>query len=327
MLLVPNVQDAEIDRDGFDGFAVQHTLRAPIHCTGIGVHGGLPVTLRLVPAPENTGIVFRRVDLDPVSDIPARFDRVTDTRLCTLLTSEDGRASVGTVEHLMAALAGCQIDNALVEIDGPEVPIMDGSAEPFVFLIECAGIAAQSARRKAIRILKPVMVRDGDKIASFQPALEFSLSLEIDFASRAIGRQQRSASFGAFRNELSRARTFGFVADVEALRAAGLGRGGSLDNAILIDGDTVLNPEGTRYEDEFVRHKMLDAVGDLSLAGYPILGKFVGSRSGHAMNNRLLHSLFASQENWALVDMPEPPTLSSMAEPAPYPRQVAAVAF
>jgi UDP-3-O-[3-hydroxymyristoyl] N-acetylglucosamine deacetylase len=222
-----------------------------------------------------------------------------------LLTSEDGRASVGTVEHLMAALAGCGIDNALIEIDGPEVPIMDGSAEPFVFLIECAGIAVQAARRRAILILKTVSVEDGEKRAALRPAPEFSLALRIDFASRAIGRQHRFTAFGpeAFKDELARARTFGFAHEVEALRQAGLGRGGSLDNAVIIDGDRVLNEEGTRYPDEFVRHKLLDAVGDLYLAGRPILGHFEGVRSGHGMNNRLLRTLFASAA-WVEVDMP-----------------------
>lgn len=278
----------------------QKTLKHPIRATGIGLHSGIPVTMRLCPAAPGTGIRFRRTDVtgvDPV--VPARWDRVADTRLCTLLANADG-VSVGTVEHLMAALVGCEIDNLEVEIDGPEVPVMDGSSAPFVFLVDCAGIVEQDAPRRVLRVLKSVSVSDGDRAIRIDPAPAFSVTMCIDFAHVAVGRQEKGLTLvnGTFRRELASARTFGFLDDIERLRALGLARGGSLDNAIVIGRDGVLNAEGTRFPDEFVRHKILDCVGDLSLAGAPIMGMVTASRSGHEINNRLLHALFADPAAW-----------------------------
>jgi len=256
------------------------------------------------PAAVGAGIQFRRTDLPQgASVIPARWDHVVDTKLCTVIGNSRG-AVVGTVEHLMAALAGLGIDNATVDVDGPEVPIMDGSAEAFVFLIECAGIAEQSAPRKRIRVLKRIAVGDERASASLTPASCGTLDFSLDFASPAIGRQERSVRLegGAFKRELSRARTFGFAEEVEHLRKAGLVRGGSLDNAVVIGADRVLNREGLRYGDEFVRHKLLDAMGDLYLAGAAIDGRFTGTRSGHALNNQLLRALFADSDAWEWAD-------------------------
>jgi UDP-3-O-[3-hydroxymyristoyl] N-acetylglucosamine deacetylase len=328
MSVTEDAPNPEMSGIALSGYAQQKTLRSSIGCTGVGVHSGRPVSLKLLPAPVNSGIVFRRIDLSPAVEIKALWHRVTDTRLCTVVTSEDGRASVGTVEHLMAALAGCQIDNAVIEIDGAEVPIMDGSAEPFVFLIGCAGTLRQNAIRTAIRILKPVEVMEGDKRAAFMPAGQFSLNLEIDFAGSPVGRQARRTVLGedSFRDELAKARTFGFMHEVEMLKKNGLARGGSLDNAIVIDGQTILNKGGLRYKDEFVRHKLLDAVGDLYLAGRPIIGHFEGARSGHAMNNLLLRALFAQESAWIETDMPNPETAPGMGGSVFKPRQIAASA-
>ena len=256
------------------------------------------------PAAIDTGILFKRTDpAGAGAAIPARWNRVVDTRLCTTIGDGDG-VQIGTVEHLMAAFSGLGIDNATVEIDGPEVPIMDGSADAFVFLIECAGIFEQSAPRKRIRILKRVAVADGEASAALMPAPFAALDFALDFASPAIGRQERSLRLdeGTFKRELSRARTFGFAEEVEQLRKAGLARGGSLDNAIVIGSDRVLNREGLRYADEFVRHKLLDAVGDLYLAGAPIDGRLHAVRSGHALNNQLLSALFADPEAWTVTE-------------------------
>ncbi len=285
----------------------QHTLKAPIHCSGLGLHTGDRITLSLCPADPDTGIVFRRTDLtNGARDIPARFDRVVDTRLCTTLVNDHG-TRVATVEHLMAALAGCGVDNAVVEIDGREVPIMDGSAAPFVFLIECAGVAAQDAPRRTLVVERPVSVEDAPAAARLEPGPGFTLALGIAFESRAIGRQDLFVEIGgdSFKTELCRARTFGFLQEVEALRAAGLARGGSLENAVVVDGDRIVNEEGLRCEDEFVRHKALDCVGDLALAGYPITGHFRGHRTGHGLNNRMLHAFFADSENWTLMPVEE----------------------
>jgi len=283
--------------------AKQHTLRSAISCTGVGLHSGTTTTLTLRPADIDSGIQFRRVDKNGAV-IPALWSSVSDTRLNTCISNADG-VSVRTIEHLMSALAGLGVDNAVIEIDGEEVPVMDGSAAPFVFLIECAGLAEQSAPRQAIKILRAVTVQDGDKSATLRPADDFTMSMEIDFRATAIGRQSMTVSVGAdaFKSEISRARTFGFEQEVEAMRAAGLGRGGSLENAVVISGDgsSVLNEEGLRYDDEFVRHKLLDAIGDLSLAGGPIQGEFIGVRTGHALNNKLLHALFADRAAWIRV--------------------------
>ena len=286
----------------------QKTLKSAIGCKGVGLHSGSKVAIRLLPAPADTGIVFRRTDIaGGGAVVPALWSNVGDTRLNTCIENEAG-VSVGTVEHLMAALAGMEIDNAFVDINGPEVPVMDGSAFPFVFLIECAGVVEQDAPRRAIKVLKRVTVADGGRSASLFPGDGFSLTVEIDFAAAVIARQQCSLRFesGIFRSEISRARTFGFEHEVAQLRAAGLARGGSLDNAVVVSGDRVLNEDGLRYDDEFVRHKMLDAVGDLYLAGAPIIGRFHGIRCGHEMNNRLLAELFADSSAWTYVNADAP---------------------
>ncbi len=283
----------------------QQTLKSAISCTGIGLHSGEKVTMTLHPADVDAGITFRRTDLaGGGAEISVGHNSVRDTRLCTTIGTDDGKL-IGTVEHLMAALAGAGIDNAMIEVGGPEVPIMDGSSAPFLFLIDCAGVVEQEAARKAIRVLKPVTVSEGDKSATLLPSDSFSLDFEIDFASPAVASQSMSIGLtdGVFKNELARARTFGFMHEVEALWAAGLAKGGSLDNAIVISGDKVMNEDGLRYEDEFVRHKILDAVGDLYIAGAPLLAHYDGVRSGHALNNLLLHELFSDPANYEIVDM------------------------
>jgi UDP-3-O-[3-hydroxymyristoyl] N-acetylglucosamine deacetylase len=283
----------------------QKTLKSSIGCTGIGLHSGRKVSMTLCPAEANAGIVFRRTDL-PGDDgiVAAHWKNVVDTRMATTLGNEAG-AQIGTVEHLMAALAGCGVDNAVIEIDGPEVPVMDGSSQPFVFLIECAGLTEQAAPRRAIRIDKPVTVGDGRKSITGSPDGVFSVSFEIDFEDSVVARQHLNICLvnGAFKSDVARARTFGFAHEVDALRAAGLARGGSLDNAVVISGDKVLNGDGLRYEDEFVRHKILDCVGDLYLAGAPIIGQIVASRSGHALNNKFLFALLEDETAWSYVEM------------------------
>lgn len=284
---------------------LQHTLKGPIYCSGTGLHSGARVSLALQPAAPDTGVVFRRTDVrgdDTI--IPGRFDRVSDTRLCTTLSNEAG-VSVSTVEHLMAALSGCALDNVVVEVSGPELPIMDGSSEPFVFLIDCAGVVAQDAPRRAIRVRKPVTVREGRSMARIEPWNGSTINIELDFETAVIGRRSIFVDLfeGRFRDDLSRARTFGFLHEVEALRAAGLARGGSLENAVVISGDRVLNEDGLRFADECVRHKALDCIGDLFLAGAPIIGHFHGERPGHAINNRLLRALFADESAWEWIDL------------------------
>ncbi len=299
----------------------QRTLKNPITCSGIALHSGAKVNLTLNPADPDTGIVFRRTDIKGGgATIAARWDNVVDTRMCTMLGDENG-VTIGTVEHLTAALAGCAIDNVLVELNGPEVPIMDGSSEPFVFLIECAGVAEQNAPRRAIRINKPVVVEQGEKSAALIPGEGFAASVEIRFDNTVIGNQAMTLGLGdgVFKGELARARTFGFVHEVQALWDAGLAKGGSLDNAIVVNGDHVLNEEGLRWDDEFVRHKVLDAVGDLYLAGAPIIGHYHGVCSGHAQSNELLHALFADKDAWSLDVM----TAAEMAAPMAVPETAA----
>jgi UDP-3-O-[3-hydroxymyristoyl] N-acetylglucosamine deacetylase len=285
--------------------AFQRTLKAAIGCVGVGLHSGQRVTLTLRPAEPETGIVFRRTDRG--CDIPARFDYVIDTRLSTVLGApDDAAARIGTVEHLMAALAAAGIDNAVVELDGPEVPVLDGSAAPFLFLIDCAGIAVQDAPRRVVEVRRTVRVEDGEAFAELRPAGAdggFALAVSIDFAAPAIGRQALSLplSAGSFRQEIAGARTFALAAEVESLRAAGFARGGSLGNAVVVEGARVLNPEGLRMRDEFVRHKLLDAVGDLALAGAVLRGRLVAHRPGHTLNNRLLRALFADAGAWREV--------------------------
>ena len=283
----------------------QHTLREAIGCVGIGLHGGQRVRLTLLPAASGAGIVFRRTDLG--IDIPAHYAAVTDTRLCTQVSHpEHPHACVRTVEHVMAALAGMGIDNAVVAVDGPEVPVLDGSSAPFVFLIECAGRRKQAAPRQVIEVLRPVRVEAGEAYAELRPgAATLDLALSIDFAAPAIGRQALSLSLTeqGFRSVLAPARTFAMLHEIEALQAAGLAQGGSLGNAVVVDGARVVNPEGLRSPDEFVRHKMLDAVGDLAMAGGAIHGRFVAHRTGHALNNRLLRALFAEAGAWRQVSL------------------------
>ncbi|MEO0392332.1 MAG: UDP-3-O-acyl-N-acetylglucosamine deacetylase [Pseudomonadota bacterium] len=280
--------------------ALQRTLKSSIHCTGVGVHSGQKTSLRLLPAPANSGITFIRTDItDRNNVVPALWDNVTETQLCTVVTNDDG-VSVSTVEHIMAALRGCSIDNITIQLDGPEVPIMDGSAEPFVFLIDCAGIEAQDQPRHVIKVLKPIEYVEEGKHARLLPSETTEFCFDIDFAPR-LDVQQRyetNLDMASFKRHLSRARTFGFLEDVDKLRAMGLARGGSLDNAVVISGSKILNKGGLRYTDELVRHKVLDAVGDLYLAGAPIIGRYEGYRSGHALNNQLLHALFADPTAW-----------------------------
>ncbi|MGC8522714.1 MAG: UDP-3-O-acyl-N-acetylglucosamine deacetylase [Acidibrevibacterium sp.] len=294
--------------------ARQRTLKEAIGCVGVGLHGGREVALTLHPAAPGTGIRFRRGDLGV--EIPARFDAVADTRLCTELAAADRpEVTIGTIEHVMAALAGCGIDNVVVEVDGPEIPILDGSAAPFVFLIDCAGVVTQEAPRRVIEILRPVEVRAGDAFARLLPrdpellprdpegaeaAGELDMALSIAFDAPAIGRQSLSLRLteGSFRQELAHARTFTLATEIESLRASGRARGGSLENAVVVDGAHVLNPGGLRAPDEFVRHKLLDAVGDLALAGAVLRGRFIAHCSGHALNNRLLRALFANADAW-----------------------------
>lgn len=295
--------------DGFisSDMGRRRTLKTTISCVGIGLHGGRRASLTLRPAPAGTGIRFRRSDLG--LEIPASFAHVTDTRLCTVLAlPEMPVARIGTVEHVMAALAGCGIDDVIVEVDGPEVPIIDGSAAPFVFLIDCAGIATTLGTAEVIEVLRSVRVEEGGAWAELAPlapgeAQGFDTRLTIDFPGTAIGRQSLGMRItpASFRHELADSRTFTLAAEVEKLRAVGLAQGGSLSNAIVVDGAVVLNPGGLRHADEFVRHKLLDVVGDLALAGAPLRGRFTGHRSGHALNNRLLRALFAEPQAWRRV--------------------------
>lgn len=281
----------------------QRTLKNTIRATGVGLHSGEKVFLTLRPAPVDTGVVFRRVDLDPVAEIPARADLVTETMLCTGLSHNGGKAM--TVEHLMSALAGLGVDNVYVDLSAPEVPIMDGSSGPFVFLLQSAGIVEQNAPKRFIRIREPVEVRDGDKVARFEPYDGFRLGFTVEFDHPAIpaSRSRAEVEFSTenYIREVSRARTFGFMRDLEFMRERNLGLGGSMDNAIVLDEFRVLNDDGLRYADEFVRHKILDAVGDLYLAGRPILGAYEGYKSGHALNNKLVRALMAETAAWEEV--------------------------
>lgn len=281
----------------------QRTLRGEAQCSGVGVHSGETMTLRLLPAEPDSGIVFVRTDLkNGARSIQARWDNVIDTRLCTVIGNDHG-GHVSTVEHLMAALSAKGVDNVVVEVDGPEVPVMDGSSDSFIFLIEMAGVVEQDALRDEIIVLKPIEVIDGDKYAALLPAEEASFCIDISFEDKLIGDQHLDLTLSeeAFKSELSRARTFGFFKDVEKMQELGLMRGGSLDNAVVIKDSKVLNEGGLRFKDEFVRHKTLDAVGDIAMAGAPIRGRYVGRRPGHEMNNKILHALFADPSNWTKV--------------------------
>lgn len=281
----------------------QRTLKNAIRATGVGLHTGQKVYLTLLPAPVDTGIIFRRVDLDPVVEIQAKAENVGDTTLSTTLVKGDVRVS--TVEHLLSAMAGLGIDNAIVEVSAPEVPIMDGSAGPFVFLIQSAGIEEQSAAKKFIRIKKPVTIDVGDKTASFLPFDGFKVSFSIDFDHPVFRDRTAFASVDfsstSFVKEVSRARTFGFMHEFEYLRSKGLAKGGSLDNAVVVDEYRILNEDGLRYEDEFVKHKILDAIGDLYLLGNSLIGEFKAHKSGHALNNMSLRQLIQQQDAWEVV--------------------------
>ena len=281
----------------------QRTLKNVIRATGVGLHTGDKVLLALRPAPPNTGIVFRRVDFDPVVEIPASVDFVGDTRMSTTLQREG--VNVSTVEHLMSAFAGLGIDNAYVDLDAAEVPIMDGSAGPFVFLIQSAGIEEQKFPKQFIRVKREVEIRNGDKWARFESFDGFKVQFSIDFDHPILQSSSQMAcvdfSTTSYLKEVSRARTFGFLQDVETLQEAGLARGGSLDNAVVMDGFHILNEDGLRYGDEFVKHKILDAIGDLYLLGHSLIGFFSAHKSGHALNNRLLREIKADPSAWELV--------------------------
>lgn len=278
----------------------QRSLKNMIRATGVGLHTGAKVYMTLRPAPVDTGIVFRRVDLDRPVEIRGEPYAVGDTRLSSGL--EKGGVRISTVEHLMSALAGLGIDNAYVDLTAAEVPIMDGSAGPFVFLLQSAGIEEQNAPKKFVRVLKPIEVKEGDKWVRFEPFNGFKLTMSIDFAHPIFDKTRQSVtvdfSTTSYTKEVSRARTFGFMQDVETMRSQGLALGGSLDNAIVMDEYRVLNTDGLRYEDEFVKHKVLDAIGDLYLLGHPLIGAFSGHKSGHALNNRLLRRLVEDKTAW-----------------------------
>jgi UDP-3-O-[3-hydroxymyristoyl] N-acetylglucosamine deacetylase len=282
---------------------LQRSLRKAVVARGIGLHGGLPVSMTILPAEPDSGIVFRRVDLSPVPEIPAKAVLVGETMLCSTLV-QDG-AKVATIEHLMSAFAGLAIDNAIVELSAPEVPIMDGSSAPFVFLMQSAGIQEQPAPRKFIRMTRPLQVQDGDKWVRVEPYDGFRLDFVIDFQHPLIRSSGQRASLefspGAYSREISRARTFGFMREFEFLRSRRLGLGASLENAVAVDEFRVLNPEGLRYQDEFVRHKILDAVGDLYLLGHQMLGSFTAYKSGHALNNQFARAVLAATDAWELV--------------------------
>lgn len=288
---------------------MRRTLRTSVSFTGVGLHSGVPTRLAVRPAPAGSGVRFWRLDVaegDPV--VAARWDSVSDTRLNTRIENASG-VSVSTVEHLMAALSAACVDDALVEVDGPEVPILDGSARPFYAAIRAAGLAETAATRRAIRVTREVSVERGEARATLRPADRFELAFAIDFPEPAIGRQSFALALDAdsFAAELAECRTFCRLAEVEALRAAGLARGGTLRNAVVVDGDRVLTPGGLRRPDEFVRHKMLDAVGDLALAGAPLLARYEGVRAGHGLNNLLLRELFATSDAFDVVEAAEAP--------------------
>lgn len=284
----------------------QKTLAAEVKTTGIGLHSGRKVVLTLKPAPINTGVVYRRVDIDPNLDIPAIAEAVVDTRMATTLAHPDNpQARVLTIEHLMSALAGLGVDNVIVEVNAPEIPIMDGSATSFVYLITSVGLVEQEAARRFIRVTRSVSVTDGDKWARLDPYYGFKTKFNIDFDHPAIDQTgnyfELDFAGDAFVKQISRARTFGFIQDVEALRGLGLAQGGSLSNAIVMDEYKILNPEGLRYTDEFVKHKILDAIGDLYVIGLPMLAAYSAFKSGHALNNVLIRQVLADKENYEIV--------------------------
>lgn len=297
----------------------QRTLQNVIRATGVGLHSGKKVNLALRPAPIDTGIVFVRTDLDPVVEVPARVDLVEDTLLCTALSFNG--VKVATVEHLMSALAGLGIDNAYVDVSAPEVPILDGSASPFVFLIQSAGILEQPAAKKFMRIKRAVSVTEDDKEAHFLPHQGFKVLFSIDFDHPVFDRQHQTTqidfSTTSFVKEVSRARTFGFMRDIEFLRSNNLALGGSLDNAIVVDDFHIVNEGGLRYEDEFVKHKVLDAIGDLYQLGHSLIGEFRGVKSGHALNNQLCRALLAQPDAYEIVTFEETASIAPISYSAP----------
>lgn len=324
--------DAQLENAGavpLTDYPFQRTLKESISCSGIGLHQGHKVSMTMHPAAPDTGIVFRRTDpAGRNSEIPALWNAVVDTRLCTTIGNQDG-VTISTTEHLVAALAGMGVDNVLVEVDAPELPVMDGSSESFVFLIECAGLVDLDAPRRVLEIFRPVTIGDARKSAALLPATGQSLSFEIDFPNPVIGRQRYAIDLvdGAFKAEIARARTFGFEKEVAMLRSMGLAKGGSLENAVVLSDDSVLNEEGLRFSDEFVRHKLLDSVGDLFLAGGYIRGQFHGYKSGHELNNKLLRAVFSDEDAYRWTTSTgeelEPPVASG---PAAAMRAVAAMA-
>jgi UDP-3-O-[3-hydroxymyristoyl] N-acetylglucosamine deacetylase len=305
----PTTWAGQIDRPSLVGFsrvqyqtisALQHTVAASASCTGVGLHSGAPVCLTIKPAGIDHGIIFVRTDVAEFARrIPALANKVTTTQLGTTIANSAG-TSVATIEHIMAALFGMGIDNALIELDSPEVPILDGSSQPFIAMIESVGMRALGAPRRTLEVLKTIEVRSGNKVARLEPCDGFELDVTVDFKSRAIGRQRIvvTCTPTTFIKDLSSARTFGFADQVEALQAQGLALGGSLENAIVIDGDTIVNQDCVRFDDEFARHKALDAVGDLALAGAPIKGRYVAELSGHEMNVELVRALLADTSAW-----------------------------
>ncbi|MCF1426903.1 MAG: UDP-3-O-acyl-N-acetylglucosamine deacetylase [Shewanella sp.] len=282
----------------------QRTVQKMVKTTGVGLHSGNKVTLTIKPAPINSGIKLVRTDLEPAVVIPALADQVRETTMCTALVNDAG-VRISTIEHLFAALAGLGIDNAIIEVDAPEIPIMDGSASPFVFLLQSAGIEEQRAAKKYLRIKRTIRVEDGDKWAELRPFEGFRVNFGIDFAHPEIARSQQHMvmdfSTDGFVKDISRARTFGFMRDIEYLRANNLALGGSMENAVVLDEYRVLNPDGLRYEDEFVKHKILDAFGDLYVSGHALLGEFCAFKTGHALNNQLVRAVLAQADAWELV--------------------------
>ncbi len=285
---------------------MQHTINNIVTISDIGLHSGEIITMKLIPAVENHGIIFIRTDItDGDNVIPALWNNVVDTKLCTVIGNDSG-ASIGTIEHLMSALCGLGVDNLTVEIDGAEVPAMDGSAMPFVEAIEKSGLKAQNSPRRVIKVLKEISVENNGTYVHLTPDNRSAFSGEIEFDHEDIGYQRFETQLlnGNFKHDIASARTFGFFHEAQWLRSQGLGLGGSLDNAIILNDDGVMNLEGLRFEDEFIRHKLLDAIGDLYLAGGKVLGLYDGIKAGHSMNNAILHELFSCDDNWEYVDMP-----------------------
>lgn len=284
----------------------QRTIKKQVNASGIGLHSGRIVELTLKPAPVDSGIVFKRMDIENSELIKAKPETVTDTMLCTQIGSNPEQR-IGTVEHLMSALYGCGIDNVIVELHGPEIPIFDGSSASFMLLLDTAGIEQQDADKKFIKIMDHVRVEDEGKFAEFTPNDTFSLNLEIDFNHPVIPKQEKTFNITGdfYKKEIARARTFCFQKDVEYMQSIGLALGGGLDNAVVVGDFSVLNKDGLRYKDEFIRHKILDCIGDLYMVGYPILGKFNGQLTGHGLNNKLLREIFSNENNWQYVTLPE----------------------